>query len=149
MRKFTVLALALALLLLGAIALPAYAATVTFQANLSGSEEVPGPGDPDGYGYAYFTIDTANNTICYRLYADLIAPATAAHIHRGARGVAGPVVVGLMPPGAYNQSVGCTTASASLINEIVSNPAGFYVNVHNAQYPAGAIRGQLRPASAP
>ena len=61
---------------------------------------------------AYFNTDTTTNTICYRLFGDLIAPATAAHIHRGARGVPGPVVLGLTPPSAYNQSAGCTTAPA-------------------------------------
>lgn len=149
MRKLAILTLALLLTLLAAATLPAYAATVAFQANLSGAQEVPSPGDPDGYGYAYFTIDTTNNVICYRLYGDLIGPPTAAHIHRAPLGVAGPVVVPLTPPGAYNQSAGCTTASASLINEIVNNPTGFYVNIHTTQYPGGAIRGQLRSALAP
>jgi hypothetical protein len=35
------------------------------------------------------------------------------------------------------------SASRELILEILQNPEGFYVNVHNADFPAGAVRGQL------
>jgi hypothetical protein len=145
MRKLVPLVLLLVLALLAATHLPADAAIQRVQANLYGFEEVPGPGDPDGTGYALFTMDPSNGSVCYRLFVSGITPATAAHIHRGAAGVAGPVVIGLQPP-TSGQSINCTTAAISLINEILGNPGGFYVNVHNAQYPAGAIRGQLRPS---
>jgi hypothetical protein len=71
-----------------------------------------------------------------------IAPATAAHIHVGAAGVAGPVVVPLAPP--TGTSSGCVTGvSPELIKAITQNPQNYYVNVHNAEFPAGALRGQL------
>ena len=44
---------------------------------------------------------------------------------------------------ATGTSSGCLTANADLVHEILANPAGFYVNVHNAQFPGGAVRGQL------
>jgi hypothetical protein len=110
--------------------------------SLSGFEEVPGPGDPDGSGNGRFILNQGQGQICYQIFVNNIAPATAAHIHRGPRGVAGPVVVPLQAPtsGASN---GCATVAADLIKEIRQNPEAFYVNVHNADYPSGAIRGQF------
>ncbi len=112
----------------------------TFQRPLTGAQEVPGPGDPDGSGNAVVQINTATGRICHRLAVTRIATATAAHIHRAPRGVAGPVVLTLTTP--RNGSSGCATNPA-LAREIATNPAGFYVNVHNAQFKAGALRGQL------
>jgi hypothetical protein len=65
---------------------------------------------------------------------------SAAHIHKGRPGVAGPVFV---PLGTTFKRQGCTTASASQLRAIRANPAGFYVNVHNAKHLGGAMRGQL------
>ena len=65
----------------------------------------------------------------------------AAHIHKGKAGVAGPVVV---PFGAHYKSKGCTTTTAAIAAAIQRNPAAYYVNVHNAKYPGGALRGMLR-----
>jgi len=65
---------------------------------LTGAAEVPGPGDPDGSGTATLTVNPGLATICSAATVSGIAPATAAHIHLGAVGVAGPIVVGLTPP---------------------------------------------------
>jgi len=111
-------------------------------ANLTGAAEVPGPGDPDGSGRAEITIVDATDNVCFDLQVSGIAPATAAHIHRGAPGEAGPPVVTLEAP-ADGDSKGCISAPGSLADEIEANPAAFYVNVHNAEFPNGAIRGQL------
>ena len=112
------------------------------EASLTGAAEVPGPGDPDGSGEAFLTLNQGQGEICFQLSVSDIAPATAAHIHRGAEGVPGPVVVGLAPP-TTGFSSGCVSVDRDLVKEIRHNPAGFYVNVHNAPFPAGAIRGQL------
>ena len=71
-------------------------------------------------------------------------PAFAAHIHVGTVTEAGPVVVSLVPPTpTEGSSSGCTSADPVLIKAIMKNPEQYYVNVHNADYPAGALRGQL------
>ena len=71
---------------------------------------------------------------------------TAAHIHRGAAGVPGPVVI----PLNVSMLSGGTVAGISqgLVDEIVANPGNFYVNVHNASFGGGAVRGQLIPLAA-
>ena len=109
---------------------------------LSGANEVPGPGDPDGSGSAKLTLNQGQGEICYELSVSNIAPSTAAHIHFAAAGVAGPVVVGLAAP-ASGSSSGCATVADDLIKAIRQHPENYYVNVHNASFPAGALRGQL------
>jgi hypothetical protein len=71
-----------------------------------------------------------------------IEPATAAHIHRAPEGVAGPVVVGLAAP-TDGDSSGCLDVDRDLLQEIIQDPEEFYINVHNAPYPPGAVRGQF------
>ena len=112
-------------------------------ADLGGTSEVPGPGDPDGRGMAEVSIVGRFDRLCYELTVHAIDPATAAHIHRGAAGVAGPPVVVMDAP-SDGESTGCVRLESGLASEIERNPAGFYVNVHTAAFPAGAIRGQLR-----
>ena len=111
------------------------------QTELTGEEEVPGPGDPDGSGSATIIV-IPPDTICYILTAEDIAPATAAHIHVGKRGEAGDVVLPLEPP-TFGVSGGCTQAAPELVSNLQENPENYYVNVHNEEYPDGAIRGQL------
>jgi hypothetical protein len=116
-----------------------------FSASLSGLEETP-PAALTGRGFADFTINTTTNTVCYVIYArNITLPAVAAHIHKGALGVAGPVVIPLTAPAANGLATGCVTADAALLQDIVANPSGYYVNVHTTEFPAGAIRGQLGP----
>jgi hypothetical protein len=113
-----------------------------FTTALTGAAEVPGPGDPDGSGTAVLSLNPGQEEVCFELTVTGIAPATAAHIHIGGAGVAGPVVRGLSPPTSGSSS-GCVSASRELILAIMQNPENYYVNVHNAEYPAGAVRGQL------
>lgn len=112
------------------------------QTSLTGAAEVPGPGDPDGAGSASVTINPGQKRICYELQVRNIQPATAAHIHEAPAGSAGPVIVNLAAP-SDGDSSGCTDVSRELALEILKKPADYYVNVHNAEYPAGAVRGQL------
>ncbi len=112
------------------------------EAMLSGANEVP-KADPDGSGEAEFTLSADSVEVCYELTVENIAEATAAHIHHAAVGENGPVVVTLNTP-ADGSSKGCVEeVSADVIKDLLQNPADYYVNVHNADYPAGAVRGQL------
>jgi len=113
-------------------------------AQLTGAAEVPGPGDPDGSGTAMIRLSLEESEVCFDLTASNIGPATAAHIHEGAEGVAGDVVVPLDPAPAEGSSSGCISdVDNTLIQNIIENPELYYVNVHNEEFPDGAIRGQL------
>lgn len=109
---------------------------------LTGAAEVPGPGDPDGSGTATVTVNPGQNRVCYELTVSNIVAATAAHIHEGAAGVAGPVRVTLSAPND-GDSAGCVDVARELALEILRDPGDYYVNVHNSAFPAGAVRGQL------
>ncbi|MEA3012104.1 MAG: hypothetical protein QOD42_649 [Sphingomonadales bacterium] len=111
---------------------------------MNGIQEVPGPGDPDGSGTVEIRVEPAGGQVCWNLYARGIDPATAAHIHRGAAGVAGPPVLTLTTPDAAGRSQGCAVVDRRLAQELSMRAHDFYVNVHSAPHPAGAIRGQLR-----
>ncbi len=137
-------ALILAMLAALVLALPANAAQpfATLEATLAGEQEVPGPGDPDGSGHGVVNVYRAS--VCYGLEVEVtnIEPATAAHIHVGFRDEAGPVVVTLNPP-TDGSSGGCVDIPRALSRGLREHPARYYVNVHNEEFPAGAIRGQL------
>lgn len=113
-----------------------------FTTTLTGAAEVPGPGDPDGSGTATITLNHGQGRVCWEITVSDIAPATAAHIHVAPAGVAGPVEVPLSPPTSGSSS-GCATVDGDLIKAIIHSPEQYYVNVHNALFPAGALRGQL------
>ena len=108
------------------------------------SATLSGPGN--GNGVASVTLNPDAGSVCYELVYNLTPPATAAHVHRGEAGANGPSVVPFLAstPAASDSPSGCTQGvDAGLIQEIMANPTGFYVNVHNADFPGGAIRGQL------
>jgi len=109
---------------------------------MTGAAERPGPGDPDGGGTAEFRVNAGQGRVCYTLRVGNIEPATAAHIHRAPPNAAGPVVVGLTAPTSGSRS-GCAEVTRALAQELIRNPGAFYVNVHNAPFPGGAVRGQL------
>ena len=105
--------------------------------SLSGAEEVPA-GDPDGSGSASIWLNHGQGTVCWEIsFADIGTP-IAAHIHAAPAGVNGAVVVPLSPI-----EEGCTSADPDLIKAIIQDPELYYVNVHTAVFPGGAIRGQL------
>ena len=167
-RKFPMLATA-GLLALAAWAPHAVAGHLNpvLEADLDGREEVAAdgarkPGDRNARGKAYvFGIDADaadRTTLCYILtdfknLAELDqAPGNgrAAHIHKGARGENGPVVVNLAWPqdGQAGDCLSESTAGKFLnggsVKDILANPQNYYVNVHNSEFPGGAVRGQLQ-----
>ncbi|HET9442690.1 MAG TPA: DUF4394 domain-containing protein [Acidimicrobiales bacterium] len=112
-----------------------------FASVLEGEKEAPNPGDPDGGGFALF--DFTDDELCYAYLVNNVDGATAAHIHRGAAGIAGPVVIPLSPPDEDGLAVDCVPVASTLVDEIMAYPQGFYVNVHSGAFPGGAVRGQL------
>lgn len=119
--------------------------TVTLKAPLTGAEEVPGPGANPGVGAAQVAI--SGTKVCPDLNVTLGEKPTAAHIHQGAKGADGPVVVDLKPEFTAGESAftskTCVEAPADTTAALMANPSGYYVNVHSATYPNGAVRGQL------
>ena len=163
MRKrlvwFVVLALTV-LLATGGVA-TAKQTTVTLTARLSGAQEVPAA-DPDGSGKAFVMIDVEAGEVCFDIksLSDVGAP-NRGHIHEGAAGVNGPIVVPFFElrippadPGApatdprndaleSGRLMDCVPGDPAVLARIVANPGAFYVNVHNARFPGGALRCQL------
>lgn len=134
-------AAAAAALLAASTALARDTGTTTFRVTLEGEVEVT-PGDPDGSGTALIRVNPRREELCYTLRVRMIEPATAAHVHEAPAGSAGPVVVGLQAPSS-GMSRGCVAIDRQQALEIINNPEDYYVNVHNQEYPDGALRGQL------
>ena len=147
------------------LAAPAFAGhtNALLEANLTGRAQVApdgakgNVGDPNGRGSVYvFGVDGDPTTLCYVLEVDRIAEldqapgnGRAAHIHAGAKGTNGPVEVNLAWP-QDGQAADCLTegeAGKGLdpgeVQRILANPHDYYVNVHNTEFPNGAVRGQL------
>lgn len=154
--------------LLSGVALPQIAraghTNAVLSTELDGRAEVPSNasnnrmvGDPNGMGSAYvFGVDGDPKTLCYVLeVSELqlvpVGDGMAAHIHEGTAGENGPVVVALAGPEDGNAGDCLTegeegkfpTGEAGLVQRILTNPENFYINVHNPEFPDGAIRGQL------
>jgi CHRD domain len=121
------------------LAATALAAPVSFSADLADA----GAGDADGSGTAAITIDTETGEVCWELSVSGIGDVVASHIHEGAEGEDGGVVVPLDVDGFTDSSEGCVTPDGADLAAIVDNPSGYYVNIHTAEFSAGAIRGQL------
>jgi hypothetical protein len=117
--------------------------STSYAANLTADQEVPQPGPSGARGTARINLDDARGQVCYTLSYEGIPKPSAGHIHRGTAGTSGPVAVNLDPAANGNQA--CVAGDPSVLQEIQSNPGGFYVNLHTADYPDGAIRGQLAP----
>lgn len=125
--------------------------TDVFFGLLTGANELDddgdrGAGDRNGRGTFSATID--GRQFCYGIQVKNIQDPNASHIHRGTARQNGPVVQPLEAPNAGDQgtSGGCTRLSASLARSIRRRPSRFYVNVHNPEFPGGAVRGQVTDA---
>ena len=100
-------------------------------------------GDKNGSGTAHVALITSEDRLCYSLEASDIKPATKAHIHQGTASERGPIVVEVDPPPEDRTSSGCTDVSPALLRTLLEKPQSYYVDVHNKEFPRGAIRGQL------
>lgn len=145
----TSIALPIALALTAAAA-PALAESarhggVKLSATLSGADEVNAQGvrnqgDADGAGTFSGRLVPGKGQLCYTLTSSGIDAPTMAHIHSGAAGVNGPVFVGFPDLTAGEH---CIAVDRKKATALIAKPQNYYVNIHNAAYPAGAVRGQI------
>src|SRR3954451_24852134 len=142
----TIFALTLVSLTIGVAAMAgAQGRSNEFTATMKGSSEKPkGPSKASGT----FKVEFKNGQACYRMSVKALgAKPVAAHIHRGAAGTNGPIVIDLKPSfkgTSPRVSQKCVTAAAATVSAIRRNPGNFYANVHTSKNPGGAARGQLK-----
>lgn len=134
---------------------PSAGRAVTLGARLNGDQEVPvqgGPavGDPDGE--ALVLVHVKGDRVTFSLAWKGLVPSLG-HIHESAAGRNGPVKVPLfgsaMPSTAHAAAGQVAVTDATLAQRLRTDPAGFYVNLHSAEFPGGAVRGQLEPLKRP
>jgi Cu/Zn superoxide dismutase len=147
-------ALAAAVAATAVLAVPATAAAPSkLSATLNGKSEVP-KSTSKATGKATFTISSSGKSIAYTLSAKgLTGQPQAAHIHLGAPGQAGPVMIaiatkpftlpksGKLTSKQFTKVTGASTFSAALK---AIRAGKTYVNIHTAKNPGGEIRGQIR-----
>jgi hypothetical protein len=92
-----------------------------------------------GSGTATVTIRLGKEQLCYTLTVSGLSDVTGAHIHRLSTSA---IVVPLTAPTSGTSS-GCVHVDKALLQEILSNPGAFYVNVHTASFPGGQVSGTL------
>jgi hypothetical protein len=139
--------------------------TINFTAALSTANEVPAVTNAEvsGRGTALITFNVTRNaagaiqsgTVDFHFDVNSFPANTTlilSHIHTGASGVAGPVLINTnlspatalgLPSGAGSWEVKGITADAATLQSIIDNPAGFYFNVHSSTNQPGVVRGQL------
>ena len=133
--------------------------TVTYTVSLTGAGEVPST-TSTATGQCTFTLSSDGNTLHFVLTVNNLTNITAAHIHLGAAGQTGPVIVPLFlgpaktGPFTGTLAEGDITASSLIgslqgksISDLVAdfNSNMCYVNVHTTAHPGGEIRGMVQP----
>lgn len=113
---------------------------------LNGAQEAPDPVNTTATGTATVEVDPSQsaNNVTYTLnVTGLTGPAVAGHLHKGALGVAGDVIVALpnLPAGTDGSASGAFTLSGDNLQALYAG--GTYLNLHTADFPAGEIRGQV------
>jgi CHRD domain len=147
MRKtvLTSLAVAVCVLIAGSTLAMSAGAPPTLTVHMTGGQEVP-KGSPTGSGTFRFellpSVGPNVGRVCFSLTWSKIDTPIASHIHKGGKGVSGPIVIVLFKAPPVGPS-GCRNAPKSLIKAIQQKPSAYYVNVHTNKYPTGAIRAQL------
>lgn len=125
-----------------------------YTATLVAANEPGGSSTATGTGTATFVDKGAQ--IDYSLSVTGLTAVNGSHIHLGAAGVNGPIIVNLLNPlnpgGAANGVIATGTitnvsnGNISLDSlRVLFNNGNAYVNVHTTQFPGGAIRDQIRP----
>ncbi len=146
MRRILALLTATALTALGLSAGSGAMSSPSWTAKLSAAQEIPKQVVKNTTGHGTFTGTLSGTKLKFKLtFAGLTGPATAAHIHLGAKGKSGNVLVPLCAP-CKSPVTGTVTVSAAVQKDFTKHL--LYVNVHTGKNPNGEIRGQLG-ASAP
>jgi len=135
----------------------------TFVAQMTGFEEEPGANTlASGFTGLQFAAD--GSTVYYTItVTDSSTPLVAAHLHLGARGVAGPVIVplcgtpskpcnteGVVSQGSFTANDFTGPYANDVLSRLVNDTMNgmIYVNVHSSKHPAGESRGQLADLAA-
>lgn len=113
---------------------------ITFESLLNGDQETP-PVATGAIGTAIASLSPTLDTLTYFVSATGLTP-TAAHLHLGAGGVAGPVIVALTTTPAPNFYTGKAVLTTAQLGALLQGE--IYVNIHTAANPNGEIRGQLQ-----
>ncbi len=119
----------------------AQAAPVTIDVAMSGANENP-PVNSPGSGFARFTFDESTKVLTYAVTISGLpaGEVTAAHIHRGAVGVNGPIIYPLSTVG-FTQVAGQITLTDADVADLKAG--NLYVNAHSLTNPGGFARGQI------
>jgi len=116
----------------------AQAQLVYLTATLNGAQEVP-PVPTPATGQGCYTFDPSTNILSYNItYQNLLGPENLAHIHQGAPGVAGPILVNL-PLGT--PKIGSAPLTAAQAAQLLAG--NLYTNIHTTVFGGGEIRGQM------
>lgn len=110
---------------------------------MTGAAEVPGPGATSASGDATLQVDWAARKLCFAFNTKGLDAITAAHLHQGAAGASGGPVVTFKKGARSATWEGCADVTPELAAQIIAKPTDYYVNVHTAAFPAGALRAQL------
>src|SRR5919205_1440026 len=136
------LLLPLALVAPAFVAAPAEAGPPAFVANMTAEEVQPIPGPPGAKGTARVVADMDAHKVCYKLTYEGPGEMTAAHIHRGEKGLNGPVTIPL------DVKAECVNPAPAEIKALIDWPDGYYVEIHTLLFQQnGAVRGQTVPES--
>ncbi|MFF1636646.1 CHRD domain-containing protein [Streptomyces sp. NPDC058246] len=118
--------------------------------SLRGANEVPVQGGPavgDQDGAALEFIKVKGNKVSVAVTWRGTGKPTLLHIHQGAKGTNGGVKVDfskLLDKIKGHSVVGTVKVEdAALLDALKSDPGSFYANLHTAEFPGGAVRGQL------
>ena len=145
------------------------AAVIKIKTDLSGDQEAP-PVDIKATGKGTVKFNTRKNLVTFRLKVkgitldEIMFPAGLlsfdefgpVHIHTGAAGTNGPILLPLNDKAAYSETN--NGKGFKIVAKGLAAPDGFekllragdlYINVHTKDFPGGAIRGQLTPVPEP
>jgi hypothetical protein len=151
-----VLAIVLAALA-GSMLVPVHSAVastgVKFTVTLTDVNPVTGleEGDPNASGTAVLKLHPRAGKLCYVIKVrGLEAPTEPApgigdaHIHRTSDGsIAVDLATDFNRADGFYVATGCVAVSDALLRQIITDPNAFYINIHNAPYPGGALFGEL------